>query len=477
MATLSYPSSRALLLPIGVSLLGISVVALGLWSRSHVLVEYAYPGVALLVAGLLYATRPAHYLGFMWWIWFVTPFVRRLADYQALTFSSASPVMLTPYLVAGLCLVTLFRFGGHLRERRYAPVRLALLGIGYGYLVGIALAGPSAATFDLLEWATPVLVGFHVLVLWDQYPEHRGVLRTTFGWGVLVLGAYGVLQFIAPAPWDVHWMTASGMTSSIGQPEAYEIRVFSTLNSPGPFAMVMMAGLLLLLDSRGLLARIAAAPGYASFLLSLVRAAWGAWLVGLLYAALGFRGAARRRLLVVLGVGAFALLPLTVYAPLAERVSHRFESFSKLEEDTSFKARWRLYTTVTGRVISNPVGQGLGSLGRAAKLNAGQVVSIDSGLLAIPLTLGWIGTAFYLAGLVGMMRGALRARARTRDPFAIIACAVAVGYLWALVFANQVTGVKGVVLWTFMALAVAAGVYHDDDAARTDAASPRGREP
>ncbi|NNF57478.1 MAG: glucose-6-phosphate isomerase, partial [Rhodothermaceae bacterium] len=344
----------------------------GYWAETPALLQIAYPAAALLVAALLYASAPAYYLGFAWWIWFVTPFVRRLVDYQALSFSTASPVMLTPYLVTGLCLITLFRFGGRLTQRRYVPVLLVLLGLGYGYLVGVVKAGLWAATFDLLEWVTPVLLGFHVLVFWRLYPVHRRVVRAAFGWGVLVLGVYGVVQFFAPAAWDAHWMVASGMTSSIGQPEAYQLRVFSMLNSPGPFAMVMMAGLLLLLGERGPLARLAVVPGYAGFLLSLVRGAWGGWLLGLLYAVRGLRGTGRRRLLAVLVLSALTLLPLMVYAPAVERVTHRFDSFVALEQDTSFNARLRLYANVSGQVLANPVGRGLGSLGRAAKLGGGR---------------------------------------------------------------------------------------------------------
>ena len=45
---------------------------------------------------------------------------------------------------------------------------------------------------------------------------------------------------------------------------------------------MMMAGLLLLFEGKGPLSFPAAAVGYLSFLLTMVRTMWGSWLVGLL---------------------------------------------------------------------------------------------------------------------------------------------------------------------------------------------------
>ena len=69
-----------------------------------------------------------------------------------------------------------------------------------------------------------------------------------------------------------------------GTPEPLGIRVFSTMNSPGPFANVLLAGLLILLTNENFSARPRLrAVGYLSFLLlSLVRSAWIGWFLGLL---------------------------------------------------------------------------------------------------------------------------------------------------------------------------------------------------
>ena len=44
--------------------------------------NYAYLAATLAVGALLYWRRPGLYIGFTWWLWFLTPEVRRLVDYQ-----------------------------------------------------------------------------------------------------------------------------------------------------------------------------------------------------------------------------------------------------------------------------------------------------------------------------------------------------------------------------------------------------------
>ena len=44
-------------------------------------------------------------------------------------------------------------------------------------------------------------------------------------------GLYGFLQYLDPPIWDRYWMAYTTI-ASIGQPEPYMVRVFSTLNAP-----------------------------------------------------------------------------------------------------------------------------------------------------------------------------------------------------------------------------------------------------
>lgn len=455
--------TQAVLLATGVTLVSIGVFVLLAWGQQVRILLYLYPVAVLAAGGFFYTTRPALFVSFTWWIWFLTPFVRRVLDYQLGVHSTVSLVMLTPYLLTTYTFFTFLRYGKYLRLRSFFPFTLAMLGVLYGYVVGVIKSGFFSPTFDLLEWFLPILFGFHLAVYWREYPAMRAIVRKTFIWGVLVMGTYGVIQYVYPPAWDMYWLVQSGMTSSMGRPEAFSFRVFSTLNSTGPFAMVLMAGLLILFDGSGPLARIAAVPGYVSFLLTLVRGAWGGWMLGLGFLIFRLQNQLRMRLIVILGVGVLLSLPLLLYPPIAQRIGGRVSTLSNLEEDNSMRARSGLYRSATGRALLNPIGEGLGSLGRAAKLNeSGQVNTFDSGVLAIPMTLGWPGTLLYGWGLFLLLRSLLNIREENTDQFAVVAAGISVSYLILLLFANQMLGLKGVTVWSFISLAIVAQWFYDD---------------
>jgi hypothetical protein len=446
---------------VGLIALGTCLVAGLLFSPQAELTKLAYPGVALAIGLWFYATQPALYVGFTFWIWMITPFVRRVVDYNTGGFDPINPVMLAPLVVTALTGFTLFRFIGSLRQRRYFPYLLCLSGILYGYLIGIAKAGLMPATFSLLSWILPPLFGFHLFLFWKLYPRFRSVVRSAFTWGVLVLGTYGVCQYLLAPPWDMAWLEQSGMTSSMGKPEATEFRVFSTLNSVGPFAAFMMVGLLILFDGRGLAPRLAAIPGYGSFLLALVRSAWGGWVVGvaLMFTRLG--DYSRSRTIAILVVSVALSVPLLILAPNTEKVTSRMDTITELDEDNSMRARMQLYQGAGLNAILSPLGQGIGSLGTATKLSeAGVTTSFDSGVLAIPLVLGWLGSLLYLGGLIWMLLQTLKITTSNADTFAVIGVSIVMAFMAMMVFGNQLKGLNGMMAWSFLGLALASRHYH-----------------
>lgn len=55
---------------------------------------------------------------------------------------------------------------------------------------------------------------------------------------------YSILQFVYLYSWDRAWMIASGL-NSVGSPEPFEVRVFGTSESPGPFALFIGCALII----------------------------------------------------------------------------------------------------------------------------------------------------------------------------------------------------------------------------------------
>jgi hypothetical protein len=425
------------------------------------LLALAFPATALAVGVLLYLRSPAGvYLGFTWWLWFLTPGVRRLIDYQY-GWNPENPVMLAPYLVTALVGFTALRHLPKLRLLGFFPFGLIAAGVGYGYIVGVHEVGPGPATYDLLNWLLPVLFAFHLVVYWRYYPRARRAILQTFVWGVLVMGAYGIWQYLDPPEWDQYWMLNAPM-DSIGAPEPREVRVFSTLNSPGPFAGVIMAGLLLLLGGGGPLRWPSAVVGYVSLLLSLVRSAWGGWLVGLPFILLN-SGRVRLRLLVPLIVMVLIALPLITSGPIYNTIDERLQTTTALEQDQSFSDRLRFYAEFGPQAFLNPSGAGLGSTGVSTKLETadssmGALGNFDSGVMNIGFVLGWPGSLLYVSGVAWLLFYAFR-KSGELDLFAAACRGIVAATLVQLIFSNSLVGISGMVVWTFLGLLLAARAY------------------
>ncbi|MGB3681949.1 MAG: hypothetical protein WA990_05630 [Rubrobacteraceae bacterium] len=425
--------------------------------------EYAYLAAALVLGTLLYWRRPGLYIGFTWWVWFLTPEVRRLVDYVS-GWDPVNPIMLAPYLVSGLTFFTLVHHLPKLQLKRFFPFVLIFLGLFYAFAVGIYRGGVSSATYQLVEWLVPAVVAFYLIVHWRRYPEYRESVQRTFTWGVMVMGIYGLVQFLAPPAWDQYWMVSSPITS-IGQPEPFEVRVFSTLNSPAPFAMVMMAGLLLLLAKGNALRWPAAAVGAVGFLLSLVRQAWGGWLIAVVLIVMQSRRS-RPGLLLTLLVVTLLTMPLVTIGPIADRINERLGTLTELGQDNSFQARVEFYNETMPLAFLNPVGEGLGSTGRSTKLSTssefgtlGENAAFDSGIMEIPFVLGWPGSILYTGGLAWLLIQA-QSRRNPEDLFATVSGSIAVSLLVLLIFNDTVTGLPGMLIWSFLGLAIAAGIGH-----------------
>ena len=259
----------------------------------------------------------------------------------------------------------------------------------------------------------------------------------------------------------------------------FEVRVFSTLNSQTPFAVVMSAGLLLLLSGGGVLRWPASVVGYASFLLSLVRSTWGGWVVGLLFLATR-RSRLRSRLLVTMVVSALLIFPLLNVGPVAETIGPRLQTLGSIQDDVSFNARLEFYSSFAPQAFLNPVGEGMGSAGIATKLSTeggelGELGNFDSGIMIIPFIMGWPGALLYTAGLCWMLIQVLTGNSQ-QDMFANVSQGIVISVLAQLVFTNLLTGVTGMVFWTFLALSSVA-ILHNKEASGTRLAKPNANAP
>lgn len=438
--------------------------------------ELLYPAAALFAAVLLLWRKPVLYVGFMWWVWFLTPEIRRLVDYRT-GFNEASIVMLTPFLVTGIALVAvLFKLGSLPRAYR-TPLAFVSFSLLYAYVIGVMNSGLVTPTFDLLNWGTPIIIGVYLLTYNEYADGFRRVTRQTFMWGLLVMGVYGIIQFFYLPPWDGFWMDNAAIVS-IGYSEPQRLRVFSTLNSAAPFATVVMAGLLLAFD-KGSVARIpGTVAGFVAFALSAVRSAWGGWVVGLVVVAASLPLRARLRLLGTLVLLTVVVVPVLAAGPIGELLARRLGTFTNLGDDTSFNERLAFYADITELTAGNPLGQGLGSTGVASAINNRNAAlqNLDSGIIAVVYVFGVLGTLYYVGGAAALFGMVLRTGLRSRNMTEAVYVGITVGTLSQLPLGNMWAGVPGMVLWFFPCLYLAsrAGAATQPDQALTLQPSGRG---
>jgi hypothetical protein len=408
-----------------------------------------FPAGSFAVGLFLYLRYPILYVGFTWWVFFLTPFVRRVADNRS-GFTDPSPMLLAPLLVAMLTIVTFYRNLPKAHEQGSLPFVISAMGVFYGFLVGLINGSPVPAIISLISWVSPILFGFHLLVNWRDYPSYRENIQRTFLWGVLVTASYGIYQYLVAPEWDRFWLIETKLFSSMGTPEPLGLRVWSTMNSPLHFATVMIPGTILLFIGQGRLRIPGVVLGILSLLLTTVRTAWGGWMVSLI-ALLGFlKGIVQMRLIAMLLVIAILVVPLSTVEPFAQVIQSRLTTLTNVGDDQSAKARAGLYALMIDDALKEFIGQGNGTLG-----------PMDSGVLEMIFTLGWFGSIPYVGGLLLLLYSLFQgSKPSTSDPFACATRAITFGFLPMLAGSNVIIGISGMVFWGFLGLGMAANKYH-----------------
>ncbi len=416
------------------------------------LLNIAFPIMVTLVAGALYITRQSVYAAFVWWIWLFSPLVRRLVDYQT-TYHDISPVMLAPLLVTGFALISLLRRPRFVLRRSMVPFFLIMLVLFYSLIVGVFINGVLPAAFEFLNWLEPLAFGVYLMMNPKALEETRDALVFAILSGLLIISLYGLYQFYHMPPWDAYWINASQFTTA-GQGIAEEVRVFSTLNSPGPYAIVLMVSLIFVVVAKGPLRLMAGGVGFPAFGLSLVRSSWGGWVIAAAYIVWRVGGRTRLRILIVGIFLALVAVPLVTAGPVAKKLAERFSSISNIQQDTSFKARQNTYENFTADAFSQPIGVGFGQLGLATKLTTGNAVILDSGVLQAPFEFGWVGTGIFVWAIGVLLLGVFKATFKSKDRIAIAGAGLFFAMVAQNIFATTFTGVLGLSLWLGVALAL-----------------------
>jgi putative inorganic carbon (HCO3(-)) transporter len=286
-----------------------------------------------------------------------------------------------------------------------------------------------------------------------------------------IVALYGLAQFVSPPPWDVLWVEG-GQYASMGAPLPFQMRIFSTLNSAGPaadfFAQAILLALPLLRIGKVWIWPFVTALG-AALLLTLVREAWIALVVGVVVYLLVSPRRVKTAPVLLIFVGVFSLLVVFLPAVLgagrdSDVVTARIATMGDVDHDTSAIARTQEMQDSIQEALADPIGSGLGTIGAAAaissNLNTGHATVVDSGYLSRLLEMGWLGFAGYLFVLLGGMGVILSSimkptsKSQTVDNKIMLATAAAMlaALIWADAAGDAHLGIEGVFFWIAMGI-------------------------
>jgi hypothetical protein len=434
-------------------------VGVSLYGVAGRLLSITFPLGCLLVAGLCFFRSPRTYLGFTLWLYLLTPFARRVYDLHY-GFHATSTLLLGPIAASAWSLITVVRRRRLLRNTTYIPFVIALSALTYAFLIGIIRQALVPALYDLLAWLTPIGFGMHLALEWPRFPQSRAVLTRAVLVGLMVTSIYGIWQFVDPAMWDRVWVVNAEMFS-VGAPLPFVIRVFSTLNAPGPYSIMLVFSLFIGLAAPQRWKAIPLALGLVCLILTKTRSAWGAFVLGAVVMQLRQPlRALPRQWVVILGVFLLAT-PLILQPRFLTTFTRRAATLRNVEADRSFLSRTAFTSVVLDNLSRNPTGSGLGGFGGAAKLLTGSksASALDSGPLEIYAIMGWIGGTLFMLSLLAIILQIIRTRRIRYEPVTAAAVSCVVAFLFASLFGDIFNSASGFFFWSALGLATAGRTY------------------
>lgn len=412
------------------------------------------------------------YLLLTLWITALTPLIRRLIDQQA-GWDATNVVLTAPYVIALPMLPSVMQRIGMVEKESVLFPGIAGLCLFYGFVVSLMKGNLTPAVIGSADWGIPLLYYFFILVHGDRLPDLLNRLPQFVAINMLLLGGYGIWQFVNPPGWDQLWMK-SAEVGAFGIPEPYMVRVFSTLNSAGPFSCWMMVLIVLSFGFKSRLTPIARLAGVMALVFTTVRTSWGGLAIALLIIILSSgRKATKSALGAIFAIIAVGSL-ITAFPDINDVISARIATFGDLKDDGSLLERQDISSRMLGLIADTPLGVGLGTLGRGVIADPTQGVftgPIDNGVLEILGSLGWLSGVVYLIALVGTLLTAMRG-ACAFSPLRRVTFAAGAACLAALPITNITTNVTGIFMWIMFALTMAMAGSHANTIAPSGGAIP-----
>lgn len=401
----------------------------------------------LIVAWRAWLVSPGLHIEVVITLLAFAPLLRRVVDLYA-GYDDKGIMLIGPLLALCVALPEL-RFllvRRHQNFNTYIPYGIMTACFLYGWSISTLQGEFISSTAELVKALVPMFYAVYLLQRDDDCEDIIQSAARIFLVISPIMGIYGVIQYLTPPEWDRYWMIYTQMTS-IGLPEARQIRVFSTMNSPGSFSMFAACGLLLFgFCRRGVLPFLFAIPICVALLLTSIRTAWIVCAITVAYCF--FFNATRNRATLIavclFGAGAGVVL-LTSFGDI---VGDRLATMGgNPAQDGSGHARLDEYIHVYSTLDQYLLGNGLGNKFPDLKMK-----HVDGQFIGSAVSMGiFVGNIHVLALIWAGIQGLLKTRAN-EGPLRLVAAGAVVGYLAVLPLLNVTSGEISVLFWLFVGI-------------------------
>jgi hypothetical protein len=382
-----------------------------------------------------------------------SPFLRRIVDLGC-GFDPSSLLLAGPLLAIALpCVDVLKLLGTQRRLDGSGPNLVAALCLGYGSLVSVMGGDVAEVVVPTFKWSVPIVYGYWIALRTSEGHDLARALVLAFAWIGPLIGLYAIWQYVQPPDWDGLWMLHVDMSSN-GDPLPYQVRVFSTLNSPASFASYAACGILLMAFCiRRWWAILLCMPLACGLVLSLFRTAWLSFSVGVLFCACF--SATRKRafaLVILLGAGAFLAIASGWILP---DLTKRFDTLSlSPEQDGSVRMRLYQFREFYENAEHLAVGTGLA---RTLSSDNGVDALLDGTVMHALVGMGdFVGPIMLVAIAWAALRAIVRAPKGADAEFVVVA-AFMMGELIQVVLSSVTEAECGFLFWTFAGIGCAVG--------------------
>lgn len=424
--------------------------------------QIAFLSILLFPAFVMALLDSRRLIPYILLVWVICPEIRRIQDWMEGTYHSVSLLSIAPLLTSAVVIIPILSKLHQMDSRINKLLVYMAIVLLYGSLIGLTKNG-SGALYDLANYLIPLLlVPYAALSKFDSKALDR--LLIAFSNTAILIAVYGIIQYVLVPPWDAFWMNHVEMTS-IGKPLPLEIRVFSTLNSPGPAGTYLASALApMILDKRwrGPLGWIGVILVTVGLLITLVRSAWVMLFIDIVIYTAVSAGRQKWKLIAQLTAVIGAMYVIIPKLPGAQGLVERLNTMTAIQDDHSYNERLDFFHTVFPMLFAKPQGLGLGSIGVGTKLSNGGALGeygiFDNGFVAMFLTFGIIGGLmfFWVLWLVTRFLLSQKKHKGGLNLYSKIALSALLGSIICLVFENGYTGLKGFLLWMVVGVGIMA---------------------